>query len=204
MIVFLKGILVSVDVDTIVLDVAGIGYGVTIPKNAINSLPPLGNSMQLHTYLNVRDDGAALFGFITKEELNLFKKLISVSGIGPRVAINIIGATEPNLFTSALFNEDIKYLTKLPGVGKKTAQRLILDLKDKLEPLSSLLPEGRSLAAYEDKSFNDALDALMGLGYQRQEVISVLMTGKKALGDAATVQDLIKFTLKGLGKSGRG
>lgn len=204
MITFLKGILVSIETDNVTLDVAGVGYCVFVPKNVINFLPPIGNVLQIYTYLNLREDGATLYGFITKDELNLFKKLITVSGVGPKVAINMMGAIEKGRFVSAIFNEDISYLTKLPGVGKKTAQRLILDLKDKLSSTRDLEATINISSELTGSSIEDALQALIGLGYQKQEVMPLLIKGRDILGDELSAQDLIRFVLKGQGKAERG
>lgn len=202
MIAFLKGVLVSIEMDSITVDVAGVGYSVLIPKNAINFLPSIGGEIQIHTHLNLREDGATLYGFNTKEELSLFKKLISVTGIGPKVAINILGATERGRFVTAIFNEDLNYLTKLPGVGKKTAQRLILDLKDKLSVTEDMMPNVGQLYELPDNGLEDALQALISLGYQKQEVMSLLVKGRDELGDSHSTQDLIRFVLRDRGKAG--
>ncbi|MFA5536190.1 MAG: Holliday junction branch migration protein RuvA [Bacillota bacterium] len=204
MITFLKGVLVSKEPDSIVLDVGGVGYLVLIPKNAMDLLPPMGSLVQINTYFNLREDGATLYGFVEKEELNLFKQLISVTGIGPKVAINILGSTKEKPFVAAILNEDLNFLTKLPGVGKKTAQRLILDLKDKLqitEEVMANLGEARDLS---DASLDDALQALLNLGYQKQEVIALLVKGKSQLGPGYSSQDLIRFVLMDQGRAGRG
>ena len=204
MITFLKGVLVSKEPDSIVLDVGGVGYLVLIPKNAMDLLPPMGSLVQINTYFNLREDGATLYGFVEKEELNLFKQLISVTGIGPKVAINILGSTKEKPFVAAILNEDLNFLTKLPGVGKKTAQRLILDLKDKLqitEEVMANLGEARDLS---DASLDDAFQALLNLGYQKQEVIALLVKGKSQLGPGYSSQDLIRFVLMDQGRAGRG
>jgi len=204
LITFLKGVLVSKEPDSIVLDVGGVGYLVLIPKNAMDLLPPMGSLVQINTYFNLREDGATLYGFVEKEELNLFKQLISVTGIGPKVAINILGSTKEKPFVAAILNEDLNFLTKLPGVGKKTAQRLILDLKDKLqitEEVMANLGEARDLS---DASLDDALQALLNLGYQKQEVIALLVKGKSQLGPGYSSQDLIRFVLMDQGRAGRG
>ncbi len=204
MITFLKGVLVSIETDNIVLDVGGVGYSVLIPKNAISLLPSIGSIIQINTYLNLREDGATLYGFIEKEGLGLFKQLISVTGIGPKVAINILGATSEKPFVAAIFNEDLSYLTKLPGVGKKTAQRLILDLKDKLHMTEEATVSPGNISGLPDENLDDALQALLNLGYQKQEIMSLLVRGKSELGPKYSSQDLIRFVLKDQGKAGRG
>ena len=131
MIAFVQGKLQYRDGENIVINVGGIGYHVVIPAKLVAALPPLGENIAVHTYFHLREDEASLFGFLQQDDLHLFKLLLSVSGIGPRVALNIVGATDHNSLMQAILAEDLAYLMKMPGIGKKTAQRLILELKIK-------------------------------------------------------------------------
>lgn len=203
MIGFLQGTVIDVDTDYIVLNVGGVGYRVFLPSNLMNPSPAVGTELRLHVETEVREDSVTLYGFRKKEELKLYQKLRSVSGIGPKVAIGIMGAAEESRFIRSILNEEINYLTKLPGVGKKTAQRLILELKDKLslpvEQLDTKELEGSSAPVLED-----ALQGLLSLGYLKPEVMPLLLKGQEILGSECNTQDLIRFVLKAAGNNRRG
>lgn len=204
MITFLHGTLLDVDPDGIVLNVGGVGYRIMLPSKLMITLPPKGAVMEIHTYLNIRDDGASLYGFTTKGDLNLYKKLLTVSGIGPKVALNILGATEQDRFINSILTEEVSYLIKLPGIGKKTAQRLILELKDKLSLPEEMSLAGVAVTELSTPDLEDALQALMGLGYQKQEVLPLLLKGQEEFGNNLSAQELIRFVLKGTAKNRRG
>jgi Holliday junction DNA helicase RuvA len=202
MIGYLHGTVVDVDNDYVILNVGGVGYRVTLPANLMNPSPAIGTELQLHVELELREDSVTLYGFRGKEDLKLYQKLRSVSGIGPKVAIGIIGTAEQSRFIRSILNEEINYLTKLPGVGKKTAQRLILELKDKVSlpeyQLDSKVPDGPSSPVLDD-----ALQALLSLGYLKPEVLPLLVKGQELLGSQCDAQDLIRFVLKAAGKNRR-
>lgn len=203
MIAFLQGILQDIEPDAIILNVNGIGYRVMLPEKIIMSLPPRGEVMEIHTFFNLREDSASLYGFMSKDELGLFKKLLSVSGVGPKVAMNIMGATENIRFIEAILGEEMNYLTKLPGVGKKTAQRLIFELKDKLTLPEGMIVDGSMALGTKSASGQDALDALLELGYQKQEVLPFIAKGQEVLGMESAPQELIRFVLQGIAKGRR-
>ncbi|NLC76192.1 MAG: Holliday junction branch migration protein RuvA [Clostridia bacterium] len=203
MIAFLQGTVIDIEEDSVILNVGGVGYRVFLPDNLMALLPPIGAELQLHVEQEVREDRVALYGFKDKEQLQLYRKLISVTGIGPKVALGIIGATDPGRFIRSILNEELNYLTKLPGVGKKTAQRLILELKDKLTLPESQLHRGTT-DTYLSSVREDALEALVSLGYQKQEVLPFLAEGHQVLGDQCGVQELVRFVLKAAGKNRRG
>lgn len=198
MIGYLQGVLQEIDEESVLLNVGGVGYQVFLPSNALAALPAVGSRIELYTHLEVREDGVTLYGFISKQDLQLYKKLLNISGIGPKGALNIIGAIDRNRFISSIIHEDLNYLTKLPGVGKKTAQRLILELKDKLS-----LPEASGKGQYEANAA-DALLGLQSLGYQKHEVWPYIVKGLELLGRQASCEELIRFVLKEVGRARRG
>ncbi len=198
MIAFVQGKLQYRDGENIVINVGGIGYHVVIPAKLVAALPPLGENIAVHTYFHLREDEASLFGFLQQDDLHLFKLLLSVSGIGPRVALNIVGATDHNSLMQAILAEDLAYLMKMPGIGKKTAQRLILELKDKVANYYRQEGDGRPEAAFAgpDPIFRDAFNGLLSLGYSSEEVTPLLVKGKEMLGEGSSVEDLIRFVLR--------
>src|SRR5690554_1437219 len=131
MIGYITGDLTVVSQDSIIIEQAGIGYELTVPSSAINNLPSIGSDVKIYTYLHVREDILALYGFLNHDDLKVFKLLITVSGIGPKAAIGILSALTPDDLRFAILSEDVKAITQAPGVGPKTAKKLILELKDK-------------------------------------------------------------------------
>ena len=129
---YIRGPLAEVEMDHIVLDVYGVGYNIYIPTNCMEYLPGIGEECKIHTYLYVREDAMMLYGFLTKDDLDLFKQLISVSGIGPKGALGILSALSADDLRFAILAGDSKAIAKAPGIGAKTAQRVILELKDKM------------------------------------------------------------------------
>lgn len=174
MISYLKGELTEKREGFIVVEVNGIGYEIALPTSAIMELPSNGTDIKIYTYMYVRDDGVGLFGFNTKDDLNMFKLLITVNGIGPKVALGILSGLSSDEIRFAVLAEDINTITKAPGVGKKTAAKLILELKDKFELKD----------AFEQKMENEAVKASTGNNIMniKDEVIQALI----ALGISAT------------------
>lgn len=203
MIGYLQGILQDRDEDSILINVGGVGYQVLLPTNVFATLPDLGSEIELYTHMEIRESNIALFGFPDKQDLQLYKKLLTVSGIGPKGALNIVGAVDHKRFIYAIANEEINYLTKLPGVGKKTAQRLILELKDKLSLPVELSPEYTGTSELASAAL-DALQGLESLGYQKQEILPFLIKGQEVVGQKASPQELIRFVLKEVARSRRG
>ena len=166
MIAHLRGQLLTKSPNQAIIDCAGVGYDVHISVATFTELPPEGSETALHIHTNVREDQIALFGFATPQEKRLFEKLISVSGIGPKLAITVLSGITPERLVGAIRANDLGMLTRIPGIGKKTAERVVLELKDKLEDM---------VAAYAADSKHipigsageDALSALVNLGYAR-------------------------------------
>lgn len=203
MIYCLSGELLFTDAvaSTAVIDCCGVGYKVTVTSNTLRKLPVNPEKpprIRLLTYMQVREDGVDLFGFYTSEELDMFKLLISVSGVGPKAAVSILSLMTPEKLAAAIATEDIKGISKAPNVGAKTAGRIILDLKDKVA--KAFLTMGT--ASYEDAlptqtvtadsgKLTDAQSALLSLGYSRQEVAAAL----SKVNTSASLEDIIRLAL---------
>lgn len=170
MFAYIKGKVTSIQESNIIIDVNGIGYEINC-ANPFDFQGDLNKEKKVYTYHHVREDIQSLYGFKTEDEKNLFVKLISVSGIGPKSAINILGTVNVNEFISAVEEEDEKYLTQFPGVGKKTARQIILDLKGKLTSLLTLDLDGNTQP--DNQSINETEAALMSLGYTQQELTKI-------------------------------
>ena len=199
MIGFLRGKVAGLKTDYCLLDVGGVGYRVFIPNNTRCKLT-LNETAMLYTYMNVYQDGITLYGFYTEEEYDVFQLLIGVSGIGPKVALGILSAITVNALCKAIQNKQATLLTKLPGIGKKSAERLILELKDKMalaasdDEVLSLSMEG----AVADDILSEATAALTALGYSQAEITPVL---KKAAKGKST-EEIVKLALKELSHLG--
>src|SRR5665213_811025 len=162
MIAHLRGLLLSKTPQTAVVEASGVGYEVTISIPTFTALPAEGNEVSLLVHTHVREDALALFGFTTLTEKRLFEKLLSISGIGPKLAITVLSGLPPERLIAAIHGQDHATLTRIPGVGKKTAERIVLELKDKLKELAPTTIAGVSTPVSED-----VLSALINLGYAR-------------------------------------
>jgi len=198
MFAYIKGILAHKGNESIVVETGGIGYRLTVPITALETLK-VGNEIKVHTYLNIREDAWLLFGFITEEELKMFEQLLKVSGVGPKAAMSLVSHIPPSRFGLAVLTDDANAFVKAPGIGKKTALRIILELKDKLkkeqgEELKTLA----TAAEWGDKpasKIQEAVSALMMLGYSSQEAnraVSSVYSEEKSL------ETIIRDALKGL------
>ena len=199
MIGFLRGKVAGLKTDYCLLDVGGVGYRVFIPNNTRCKLT-LNETAMLYTYMNVYQDGITLYGFYTEEEYDVFQLLIGVSGIGPKVALGILSAITVDALCKAIQNKQATLLTKLPGIGKKSAERLILELKDKMA-LAASDDEGLSLSMegeVADNILSEATAALTALGYSQAEITPVL---KKAAKGKST-EEIVKLALKELSHLG--
>ena len=134
MISYIRGTLAEKNEDSAVVEAHGVGYQIFVPVPVLSELPPLGESVKIYTYFSVREDGMSLFGFLSRQDLAMFKQLIGVNGIGPKSALGILSALRPDVLRMAVASGDAKTISRAPGVGPKTAQRIILDLKDKIRP----------------------------------------------------------------------
>ena len=191
MIDYLRGTIAEISLDSIILEVNGVGYELAIPERSIAGLPPVGQEIRLFTYFQVLENEFKLYGFLSRDEQRLFKTLLGVSGIGARGALNILGALEPQQFYTAVASQDEKLLLKIPGVGKKMAQRLLFELRDKL-PAAAAIADNTS----EPGMIEQVLEAFEVLGFSRNEVYPVLreLTESGQLGDQ--VEENIKRVLR--------
>ena len=200
MIAFLKGRPVSSGTDCIVIDVSGVGYKVFVPTPVIGVVAESQEDVIIHTYMHVREDTMQLFGFLQDSDREVFELLIQVSGIGPKVALGVMSAMPVPSLVSAVVQEQVQVLTQIPGVGKKTAQRMIIELKDKLGKLETGSAPGMTFTAESspDES-GDALHALIALGYNALEAKRVL---GKVMGSGALLssEELVRKALKELGR----
>ncbi|WP_026528833.1 Holliday junction branch migration protein RuvA [Butyrivibrio sp. VCD2006] len=202
MIAFVNGILDEKRDLLAVIDVGGIGYNVNISAYTADRLPSKGDAVKLYTYMSVREDAMNLYGFLTRDELDFFKLLISVSGIGPKGGQAILSVMTPDDLRFAILSGDSKAISKAPGVGKKTAERLVLELKDKISNDDIL--EGRaggsgeSVAPLSDEPQNEAVEALVSLGYGLSEASKAV---RKVIAEGAKAEDtesILKLALKEL------
>lgn len=173
MIAFLKGEIAEINDDILVIDVRGVGYNVRVPLNVLGLLPGIGNIVKIHTYTLVREDAFQLFGFLSKDDLDIFKKLILVNGIGPKGALSILSSMSADTLRFAIYSGDSKTIAKAPGIGAKTAERLILDLKDKVSIDSGLGYNNTSnnSSTVTGQGWQDAIEALVSLGYSASEAL---------------------------------
>ncbi|MBI3314077.1 MAG: Holliday junction branch migration protein RuvA [Candidatus Omnitrophica bacterium] len=179
---YLSGRLVEKNTGSLILDVGGVGYAVTIPLSTFESLPPLGQSVKILTFFVVREDAQALYGFLSESERSLFKMLLSISGIGPKMAITVLsGLTLPDL-KRAIVDGSVHLLTGISGVGKKTAERIIIELREKLVLDERRMPESQASSAVlqeQDGLFQDSLQALIQLGYKKQNAKEAIQKALK-------------------------
>lgn len=180
---------------SILLEVNGIGYEIAVPLSTSFQLPNVGESAYLLTHLVVREDQHSLYGFATDEERKLFRALIKISGVGAKLAITILSGTNVNGFIQSVVNEDIDALVHLPGIGKKTAERLVVEMKDKVSEISS--DENSLSESNENSAVAEAINALVNLGYKTKDAKTIL---DKIESGGLTVEELIRQALKSLNK----
>jgi Holliday junction DNA helicase RuvA len=198
MITFLQGRLVEVLPTQVTIDVHGVGYEALIPLSSYDPLPPVGQEVRLLTHLAVREDAHVLYGFFTRPERDLFRLLINtVSGIGPRIALNVLSGMNPTAFRGAVARGDVKALSQISGVGKKTAERIIVELRDKVGAAGAweAASAQRALSS-EEQRINDAVLALMALGVKQTDAHDGVRAALQQLGPDATIEDLVRAGLK--------
>jgi Holliday junction DNA helicase RuvA len=199
MIALLTGLIAHKSPDHIILDVHGVGYRVHIPFSTYYELPEEGGAASLHIHTSVREDAILLYGFRTRLEKSFFQLLIAVSGVGPKLARDILSNIQPGPLAQALAQSDLNKLSTIPGIGKKTAERLVLELKDKVGKLDmSSLPAADTRQIPADDVTEDVISALLNLGYKEPQVRKSLV-GLDA-GSAVSVEGLLKQALKVLMK----
>ena len=199
MIAHIQGFLHFKSPEYLVIDVDGIGYQVHVPLSTFYDLPQLGSTVSLHIHTHVREDALQLYGFQSPEEKALFVRLISISGIGPRLAVNILSGISPAELVDALIQNNLARLISVPGVGRKTAERIMVELRDKV---SSLVP-GHDVTepvktTADEAMIEDALSALLNLGYKKGVAQRAIENARKRLQGEITLESLLKESLRSL------
>src|SRR5437867_1294868 len=198
MITFLRGKLVETLPTQVTVEVNGVGYEVLIPLSSYDKLPAPGNTVHLLTHLVVREDAHMLYGFMTAAEREMFRLLINtVSGIGPKIALNILSGVNVVALRGAVANADVKALSQISGVGRKTAERIVVELKDKIGAAGAweALSAQRALSPVDQK-INDAVLALVALGFKQVEAHETVRGAVAALGEKATLEEVVRACLK--------
>ncbi len=197
MIAHLIGKLIYKSPDHSIVDVNGIGYKIFTPLSTYYVLPKTGESVTLHIHTRVREDELKLFGFLTEEEQTIFEKLITINKVGPKLALGILSGMSPENLLTAIMNNDAARLSAIPGVGKKTAERLTLEMKDKLSDLTFEMEHQLDSEAPEG-FYEDALSALVNLGYKKPQAEKSLKSAYNKIGKDSSLEDLIKESLNNL------
>jgi Holliday junction DNA helicase RuvA len=198
MITFLRGKLVDALPTQATVEVQGVGYEVLIPLSSFDKLPAPGSDVQLLTHLAIRDDAHVLYGFMTPAERELFRMLINtVSGIGPKIALNVLSGMNPVALRGAVANSDVKALSQISGVGRKTAERIVVELRDKIGAAGAWEASSaqRALSA-GDQKINDAVLALIALGFKQVEAHDSVRAAQAALGPEVALEDLVRACLR--------
>ncbi|MFI3211840.1 MAG: Holliday junction branch migration protein RuvA [Eubacteriales bacterium] len=202
MIAYVKGELAVVLEDNIVVETNGIGYNIKVPTGVLSYLPTIGSQVKIHTYTYVREDTFSLYGFLTLDDLSMFKLLITVNGIGPKAALAILSCMNGDELRIAIISQDAKAIAKAPGVGAKTASRVILDLKDKVSIEDTLIHKESEI--YQEKNANnnvagitnEAIEALVALGYSSSDALKAVK--KVNISEGMNVEGLLKLALKNM------
>ena len=203
MLAYIKGILEIKTKGYIVVEAGGLGYKIFMPESTIANTGNIGDKVQIYTFMRVREDDVSLYGFLTNEELRMFELLLSVGGIGAKGALGILSNITPSQFALAVISNDVAILKKVPGIGPKTAQRAILDLKDKLKKEQEIsIAEGEEISNIEqvikeDEKVSAAISALQVLGYSKREIVEALLAIEVT---SLSVEDIIKKGLANLAK----
>lgn len=191
MFAYIKGSLEMKFKNHVVIDVGGLGYKIFMAENAINSLGEIGEIIKVFTYYRVREDDVSIYGFKTQEQLRMFELLLSVSGVGAKSALVMLSCIEPSEFAIAVISNNVKLLTQIPGIGPKSAQRIILELKDKLkaEQNEEQIEESKIKSAKVNENVQEAISGLMVLGYSRKDIEKAF---EHLTVETLSVEDLIK------------
>lgn len=200
MIQYIRGELVSVEEDRVVVDVGGIGYGIFMSGSALGRLPSIGREVKIFTYLNVKEDAMQLFGFLTRDDLRVFKLLIGVNGIGPKGGLAILSVLSPDDLRFAVMSNDVKAISAAPGIGKKTAEKIILELRDKLR-IEDALEHAVTKESYTSEDMDhhneimsEAVQALAALGYGNTEALKAVK--QVEIKEGMGTNEVLKMALK--------
>ena len=203
MISYIRGSLAAIEEDRIIVDVGGVGYGIFMPAKAMMHLPAVGSEVKIHTFLNVKEDALQLYGFLTRDDLNVFKKVITVSGIGPKLGLGILSSIGAEELKMAVLSEDANRLAAAPGIGKKTAGRLVIELKDKIMALATSFAEDfveNTVTAKGNESEDakklreNALQVLVALGYAEKEAARAVK--EVEITEGMTDDDMVRLSLR--------
>lgn len=185
----LQGVLAVRDPLRLLIDVQGVGYEVEVPMSTFLVLPPAGTAVRLRIHHVVREDASLLYGFVTDDERMLFRALLRVSGVGPKMALAVLSGMSAEAFEIAIASEDAATLTRIPGVGRKTAERLVIEMRDHFKSA----PRGKAVATAPRSPRDEAMDALLALGYKPAEATRLLETA----GEGGTTEELLRAALQG-------
>jgi Holliday junction DNA helicase RuvA len=197
MIAFLRGRVLEKYPNRVIVDVAGVGYDVAVPLSTFYGAGDVGAEITLRIHTHVREDQLALFGFATSLELTVFERLIAVGGIGPRLALSVLSGIESRELVSAVQRSDLARLTRIPGVGKKTAERIVVELRDRLPKAVEAAGVGAPAPTHADELHDDLVSALTNLGYHRQAIDKVL----EKIDETLKFEDILRKALKDLSRA---
>lgn len=196
---YLHGILADVEEDNCVIDIGGVGYNVKVSPQTIFRMPGIGETVKLYTYTSVREDAFLLYGFLSKADLEMFKKLITVNGIGPKGGLSLLSHMDADALRFAILSEDVKTISQAPGIGKKTAERIILDLKDKLPidagMIAAEIAQGQIAKEGASAQMAEAIEALTALGYGKAEATRAVhnVEGAENMDSGALLGKALKY-----------
>ncbi len=201
MISYIRGEVITIEEEKVIVEVNGVGFGIFMPAQSMNYLPAIGEEVRLHTFMNVREDAIQLYGFLTRDDLKVFKLLIGVSGIGPKGGLSILSQLSPDDLRFAVMAGDAKTIAKTPGIGKKTAEKLIIELKDKLDIEDVLHKESdETMTVATGSGTNElqaeAVQALVALGYGNTDAVKAVK--KVQMDEQTSVEDVLKAALKNM------
>lgn len=198
MIGFIKGVLRTKDYDYITVETSGIGFEIMVTKSCMSNLPETGEEVKIHTYMHVREDEMSLYGFASPEEKRLFLQLITVSGVGSKTAIQILSAERMSAIINSIINEDTSVIANCKGIGKKTAERIIVELKDKIKPFDYILPNDNLMNSMVEnsKALEDAVVVLTSLGLSKNKATEL---AKQNSEKHDTAEQIVAKVLQGMG-----
>lgn len=197
---YIRGPLTEIWEDTVVVESGGIGWNIHVPLSVLEAMPRIGEEVKIYTSFQVREDAMTLYGFLTRQDLQMFKQLLGVSGIGPKAALGILSSMRPDDLRMAIISEDVKAISRAPGIGPKTAKRVILDLKDRIK-MEDILPSGVGqeaagmpvVASGVDGIGKEAIEALMALGYSMSEATKAVR--QVEITEGMSVEGVLKASL---------
>ena len=198
MISYVKGILAETEPDNVVIETGGIGYNIRITDRVLSSLPPVGRETKLYTHFHVREDAMQLYGFLSREDLNMFRMLLNVNGVGPKAALSLINEMSANDLAFAILADDVTAISKAPGLGKKTAQKIVLELKDKMDLNEAFQARSRaavSAVTAADSDMTEAIEALVALGYSSTEAVRAVrgIEGAESMASETLLKEALKL-----------